>query len=413
MLPIDFPQSVEVYFVACHPNATSHFKDFTETLKNRGIGCRIIKPEDVAEGRKIHELPEEEFSVLAQRIAKECQPATCVITDVGHSFLVQVQQALKDEYPNITRIAYYDNPEPFVPVYSETAARVMAVANAILFANNRLVDKGIMGTEGKTQIGLGYYPMADVDEIRTLRTSDVRQQKRQEFLAKAGVDDHGQPIMVYFGGANDVYYREAFPHFLKTLELAAEQQDLSTLTIVVQQHPRARTEGNIDGSLVEEWKKSAKKNFPQITLSQGSFSEALIVADSAAYYQTSAAPKFLMMGIPTMQIGHEPYDDVLTRYQLIPSATEAKSFLIGLHSLREPNAECIERVYDQLGINKEWPDVFTQFVQHLPDAKIDQHHRNIIATLIEISVGHQSLCRRLYRMILNKFSSLTASCHIP
>ncbi len=51
------------------------------------------------------------------------------------------------------------------------------------------------------------------------------------------------------------------------------------------------------------------------------------MADAAFYYQTSMGPQFVLAGIPTVQIAHETYQDILVKNKLSPSVTDVEQFL--------------------------------------------------------------------------------------
>jgi len=301
----------------------------------------------------------EEQEQLASTVAKICKKATCVITDLGHNFSVLVQKKLSEESPSIIRIAYYDNPEAYVPgEYSLTVARTMEYAQMILFANRKLAQAEIFSSpgipvdlEGKTRAGLGYANFKEIEELREKRNSRKRTQ--------------GKKLAIYFGGANEVYYKEAFPRFLQIIARASNLKDISDWSILIQQHPRSVLEGNRDGLLLEEWKKKATERSPQILLSTFSFNDALTAADLALYYQTGAAAKFMLLGIPAAQVGHEPYPDILVRNQFCPAVTDEKQFLEMLGNLRTPSLETQSKIALESGIDPSWPEALENFIEEL------------------------------------------------
>jgi len=362
----------EVYFVACHPAAGAHFADFYYELDKRGkVRCRMIAAEKAAEElakrgipvtrfyeekKPLKVLSLEEQEELASTVAKICKKATCVITDLGHNFSALVQKKLSEESPSIIRIAYYDNPETYVPgEYSLTVARTMEYAQTILFANRNLAQAEIFSSpgipvdlEGKTRAGLGYANFKEIEELKEKRSC----RKNQKFA-------------VYFGGANEVYYTKAFPRFLEIVTCASNLQDLSDWSIVIQQHPRSVLEGNRDGHLLEEWKKKANERAPRISLSKFSFNDALTATDLALYYQTGAAAKFMLLGIPAAQVGHEPYLDILVRNQFCPTVTDEKQFLEMLDNLQIPSLETQSKIALESGIDPSWPEALEIFIEEL------------------------------------------------
>jgi hypothetical protein len=377
----------EVCFVACHPAAGTHFADFFFELHQLGrVSCRMVATEKAAEelekrhvpfqnfyeGKKakaLRDLSEKEQDELAISVAKICRHARCVIIDVGTEFSTKVQTKLAELYPSIVRIAYYDNPEPFVPGgYSATAAKVMQKAQIVLFANAKLAEATLYPTsdsskpfdfQGKQKVGLGYANLRDIEELLEKRKPATRIPLQAALFNKQGLNPKTiATLAVYFGGANEIYYQQAFPRFLEILTAASKTEDLSNLAIVIQQHPRSVLEGNRDGTLLEKWNKTASKQSPKVVLSLSSFNDALVSADLALYYQTGAATRFMLAGVPTAQIGHEPYHDTLIRNGFCQSVTDEKQFLQLLDDLCTPpipNEEVRKKIAQESGIDPAWP----------------------------------------------------------
>ena len=80
-----------------------------------------------------------------------------------------------------------------------------------------------------------------------------------------------------------------------------------------------------------------------------------MIADAALYYQTSMGAQFALLGIRTIQVGHEIYEDILIRNQLAPSVTSAEGLTCELKALssdyKQPSQEVI---FDGLGICSDW-----------------------------------------------------------
>lgn len=385
-------------FVCCHPAPAAHFADFSQALAQSDIVCdfkaaetaystlkgRAIPVEDfyipalVGTIPPLSQLPDEDAERLAESVAASCSTARVVITDVGSSFAARVQKKLAEKHPEILRVAYYDNPESYVPGgYSETAAKVMDQAQVILFANANLAKSLIYSQPGvamnlsdKRCVGLGNSSLpqevAKLKEARAIEKETGAQ--RAEFLRKHGIEDRGQRIAVYMGGANDVYFDYALPHFLNILPSKGETDPLAQTTIFIQQHPRAVIEGNKDGKLLEMWKAKLGAAAPEVVLSKVKFDEAVVVADAAMYYQTTANVKCLLGGINTFQVAydtqkarHVPFDDVLTRNRLCAKTVTQDEFLQALEQKPAPIDE--ERVYTELlGINREWQRILTSLL---------------------------------------------------
>jgi hypothetical protein len=325
-----------VCFVACHGGPADHFSTFAEELTRRGYEVHIY-----ASGPALKKFQERglegviSFSVDAEAadIAKQCSKADVVITDVGHPFDLPLQQALAQDAPATLRLAYYDNPESFVPGgYSTTAAKVMQAAHRTLFANANLAPE--------KEIGLGYYPLHQPKKIAEKRSP------------KKGT-------VVYMGGNNEEYFSKAFPAFLQFLAQAVEQTDLSHLTLLLQQHPGAK-EKNLDGKLMQQWveQNGHKPNAPALIMSDLNSEEAQIVADQILYYQTSMGPQFVLAGIPVTQVGHAVYEDILVKNHLCLVATGVDGLVRALTQPKENlNPETTRQKIEQgLGIHSDWGD---------------------------------------------------------
>lgn len=366
--------SAKVCFISCHGGPADHFAAFAEHLskneKNFHIyasGPALKKFEErgvaVSNPFSIEKISSDEEDALAEQIAKACFIASVVITDVGHPFDIKVQKAFAKHAANVLRLAYYDNPEPYVPGgYSAVAAEVMAAAQRILFANSNLVETQIFREPGKEidfankeKIGVGYYPINQVEKI-ILRRTNEKAAKRAELLLKHDMIEKEQKLFSYFGGNNDEYFAKAFPAFLSFITEGMVQIDFSNLVIVIQQHPGAKAK-NQDGNLVLEWirKHGETANAPKFIISDFSSEDAQVIADGALYFQTSMGPQFVLAGIPTIQIGHETYQDILIRNKLSPSVTSPIHFIKVIKDLEDHKKE-VQRdvILDGLGIKADW-----------------------------------------------------------
>lgn len=284
---------------------------------------------------------------------------------------MKIQKALSIQAIKVPRLAYYDNPEPFVPGgYSSTAAEVMNVAEGVLFANETLAKTKIFSSVGqeidfsdKKRFGIGYYPVSQAEKIAEKRKSD-HETVRSEFLMKNGIQDNGQKVLVYFGGNNEEYFSKAFPAFLSFVAQSSKEINLKNIVIVIQQHPGAKVK-NQDGRQVESWLKEfgEQSSTPKVILSDISSDNAQVLADAALYYQTSMGPQFVLEGIPTIQIGHETYEDILVRNRLTSTVTNAIEFVQVIKKLEEMGTMPQEDLLNSLGIKQDWPDRFEDIIK--------------------------------------------------
>jgi len=372
-----------VYLIACHGGPADHFAAFTEYLTQEGIKVEIFASGVALKKFKDRGIEvqhpfsaeqtslEEEEDILAEQIAKMCSSAQVVITDVGHRFAVQLQKALSFYAPHIPRLAYYDNPEPYVPGgYSEFATEAMLATQGILFANTHLVTAPLFQEPGKEidfgsrkKIGIGYYPFQQAEKIiQQRKTEHVRM--REQFFLENNLEDMGQKLLVYFGGNNTEYFDKAFPAFLSLLEESIKQSDLSNFVFVIQQHPGAKHQ-NLDGNSLTAWIKQQPEtqNSPKTILSHFSSEIAQVIADAALYFQTSMGPQFVLAGIPTAQIGHATFYDVLVSHQLCPSVTHVDHFVQVINNLTDQKQEIPrEIIFDKLGIKENWQNLFAEAI---------------------------------------------------
>ncbi len=379
-----FISTAAVCLIACHGGPADHFATFAEALSQDiatqiyATGPALKKFEEHGIQVQIpfsldHISPEEEDS-LAEQIADSCSNASVVITDMGHPFDIKVQKALARRAVHVTRLAYYDNPEAYVPGgYSAVAAEVMQVAQGVLFANANLAQEEIYQAPGvkvdfgsRKKIAVGYYPAHQAEKIAKRRKQE-QSSLRQALFQKNNLEDTGQNILVYFGGNNEEYYSKTFPAFLSILEEAIEQKDCSDLVIVLQQHPGAKKQ-NLDRNLLEDWlSKQKNPHAPKVIISDFNSDIAQIVADGALYYQTSMGPQFVLAGIPTLQIGHETYEDILVKNRLCPSITSADQWNQVIDSLDQLNQEVPQEVILKgLGIKTDWLQILEKAILKNP-----------------------------------------------
>lgn len=362
-----------VCLIVCHGGPADHFATFAENLPKveaieiyaSGPALKKLQERGVAVTFpfSLDKISPEDEDALAEQIAKACSKAKVVITDVGHAFDIKVQKALARQATHVPRLAYYDNPEPYVPGgYSAVAAEVMQAAQGILFANSNLTQAPIFQAPNtvidfgsREKVGIGYYPINQAEEIAKRRTEE-KPMLRQALLQKNDIEDTGQKVLVYFGGNNEEYFSKALPAFLSLLEQGMEQSDFTNLVIVLQQHPGAKAK-NTDRNLFEDWASKYRQTpqAPRIIISDSNSDDAQTVADGALYYQTSMGPQFVLAGIPTIQVGHETYEDILVRNRLSPSVTSVDHLIEVIADLNQQKKE-VQRdvILEGLGIKQDW-----------------------------------------------------------
>lgn len=136
--------------------------------------------------------------------------------------------------------------------------------------------------------------------------------------------------------------------------------------IVIQQHPGAKIT-NQDREQVSLTLKEFgdKKGMPKIIVSDFSTDEAQVLADAACYYQTSMAAQFALAEIPTFQIGHEPYNDILIKNSYAPAITDAIQFVRQIEDLQKGIVKLPPRnlILKSLGIREDWVKGVIKIIQ--------------------------------------------------
>ena len=138
-----------------------------------------------------------------------------------------------------------------------------------------------------------------------------------------------------------------------------KESTFENYVILLQQHPAAKGK-NLDRAMFEECttRIKAEPKAPKMIVSDFNSDTAQIAADMAMYYQTSMGPQFILAGIPTIQIGHETFNDILVKNHFSPSVTNSSQLTTILSELSLPKKEIPhEVIFEGLGINPEWLEV--------------------------------------------------------
>lgn len=321
-----------IALIACHGASADHFSVFAQKLLSEGYTVQVFASEHAVKKFQDRNIPItmvfEDHDV--QRIADACQ-GSIVLTDVGSPTDIALQKAFTGR-----AMAYYDNPEPYVPgEYSQIANEVMQLAEKVLFANANLATSPLMDIPLEKRVGIGFFPVAQAEKLAK-RRAEEGESMRKRWFEQQGIEDRGQKLLVYFGGNNEVYFTKAFPAFLEFLE-----QDLPGYIFILQQHPAA---------------KGKQQYSPKLVLSDWTTDDIQIIADGALYYQTSMGPQLALAGIPIVQVGHQTYEDVMVRSGICPSVTKREDFAGVISSLKTTQEK--ESIYQSIGIQKDWFERF-------------------------------------------------------
>ena len=104
---------------------------------------------------------------------------------------------------------------------------------------------------------------------------------------------------------------------------------------------------------------------PKVILSDFSSDHAQVLADAALYYQTSMGPQFVLEGIPTIQIGHETYEDILVKNGFATSVTNAKGFAQFVEKLEEIDQVSKKDLLKSLGVKENWADRLENIIKEI------------------------------------------------
>ncbi len=343
---------VEICLICAHPAPAAHFADFYHELK-KDFNWKFLardKGLEVLQGRQVEALEALEALDIGKlsddEVIEICRLAKCILVDVGHPYSEQILRAFKEKAPHIVRLAYYDNPEPYVGGgYSEMVEKALPLAQRVLYANKHLA-------KSPNAIGIGYSSLpAEIAKI--------------EGLPRA----HEKRTITYFGGANADYYERAFPRFLEILGEAA----LSDMRVVIQRHPRA----DKDKELFDAWKKMHPNL--DVTISDLKDSNQMLAkSDVALYHQTSANVKFACF-VPTIQVADKIYPDCLVESGLALSALNLEQFLkaVDQNNYRPER----EKIMGLVGYDQNWPAALKKVLLF---ENLDQARVEVVVSTVDI-----------------------------
>lgn len=375
--------STTICCVVCHGGPADHFATFIPELQKMGAQvhvhaapCVIGKFKNL--GIEIDTLPISDATFtevdVARNLAEKCSKVSVLLTDLGNSFTITLQKTFKESNPQVKRLVYYDNPESYVPGgYSDIAEKTIQLADKVLFSNINLTRSPIYRNKQEEshipfekRHGIGYYPMTRVQEIRESRLEEKKTHSmRAKFFDEYQIQGKDKKVFVYFGGNNNEYYEFAFPAFKKFLVNSIKQIDLSHLVFVIHQHPIAKN-GNRDWRLIQDWLEEVRGNSraPTLVVSRWNPDQIQTIADCALYYQTSMAAQFALAGIPTIQVGHETYEDILTKNKVIPSIISTETFIETIvKGNYEGNQSDLESLIGYLGIRYDYPAALLEAIK--------------------------------------------------
>lgn len=372
-----------VCFIVCDGGPAGHFAAFVNNLFDEnqlhihiyanGPALNKLRDSNLRPGIQlqpftIDDSNREQQEQVASELIDNClkQGARTIIVDIGNKFdaVFQSVSSTKNLSTNTVRFwTYYDNPEPYVPGgYSIKAEDTIKPSKHILFSNMNLAktdsviyslpDK-LIDLTNKSVHGIGYYPVLEVEKL-----AKQRELERDPLRAENNWTNVNH-LFVYFGGNNDAYFNQAFPTFLSSLS-QVDKDLLKDILFLIHQHPAAKKE-NRDGILLKAWQEK-NPHIQSVISTLKTSDQAQIVADAALYYQTSMAPQFSLLGLPTMQVGHEVYNDVLVKFNLCYTATNPIELATGLASMKQRNEACDktqqskELIYNAIGYTADWPN---------------------------------------------------------
>lgn len=280
--------------------------------------------------------------------------------------------------PNLEKVVYYDNYEPYVAGgYSARAQEMIDLGDHLLLAHGSLrglqndQEQPIKEPSHKTH--LGYFPTHFAQQLQSARQLLAEKKQVQDQRARLfGEAAFDAQVIVLLGGANSAYFEE-FEYFIKTLEALATQESLQASSkatsaapkrlIVLQSHPRAAERGNDDQIALEVLEERAGKSLARcgIHLYHGpshSTMKVLEVASRVLYHQTTLAPQVAMAGIPIARFGRDPKGDTMTKalYPQIESASKLSHYLDG-----KLCGGHLKKLEQDVGMDSRWQEHLVTF----------------------------------------------------
>jgi hypothetical protein len=332
-----------ICFVMTHAGPAEHAAVFKEGLEQRGHevhiyadgpALEVLVRQGVMEG--LYPLNNLEMDAVDWIVAREAGVSALVL-DVSSFLSLELMERFERQSPSTLRVAYYDNPEPYVPGgYSLVASKVMGKASRVLFAYGYLEKVPLYEAPFvevelalDRRFGIGYIPLDTAKALQEVRSKTKTRAKRQ-FLVDQGYEED-KKVFLYAGGNNRDYFERGFPFFLHLLSKAQEEGiDLSSWVILFQQHPGAKQD-NVDGRRLQAWieEHGSWDKAPSWVVSHCTTEEAEPFVDAILYTQTSMGVRWAIAGIPTFQVRSELYEDLLVRYGMAEWAVSLTPLLGG------------------------------------------------------------------------------------
>lgn len=338
---------LSICFLTAHPGPANHFVEYAKVYEERSVPYQILSGEGTAgkftsAGLKVTILTNQEPAL----------DASMVIFDTSQT---ELAAKIKEKYPNIKRVLYYDNPDAFVPGgYSESIAKAVKVSDAILFANANFLSNPIYSAvdnpidlQNVERLATGYFPLQEAEKIAETKQTKAAE-LRAAFFEQHGLEDKGQKIITYLGGANSEYYEKAFPAFCKLI-FSLEPEKYRDVIFAIQQHPRAKDTGSPDLKILETF----GDNGPAVVVSKLPTIDAVAISDQVHYYQTSMAAQVAFAKILPVQIGHQVNADVMVASGF-PTVTDAEQLAVILQKKDGVERERLTSLTKMLGINPDW-----------------------------------------------------------
>lgn len=345
---------IPLSLVVCHGGPAVHFTAIQKALASRGFEVEIHASGPAADqltkmGVRFTRFDAKSEGAAAE-VAGRVKNAAIVITDVGEVFDEGIQRHL--ECSTTPHLAYYDNPLDYVPGWSTNAARVIKHASGALFANANLVSKITadgstpVDLKGKSVYGVGYYPFESAIALKERRGSD-RCGLKQDLFNALGIEDPNREVVVYFGGNTEHYFNTELPLLLKLVEEGA----FGNRVVLLQQHPGAKASGR-ETALVKD----------KIHLSPVNSETAMLLADYASYSQTSMAPQFLILEIPTIQIGGRKDDPFIQKGAVVYVSSKRD---LEAAFQNPPKKLSQQEIKGVLGAKDDWEEALANYLKSL------------------------------------------------
>lgn len=357
--------SSSLCFIASQVPAAVHFYEFASFLRDykptelilagsASLALGGLNPDIVAHFS-------DDFADSLLGTVQKCKNASHVIIDLGTDESTQIYEELRRVYPEKEIIVYYDRYEDHYTGYRSCAYKVLKEAR-VWFANTHFLHQEVYDLD-KTEIqftpgqrvGIGFYPMYEVERLRSARATS-RSRVRQRFFSRHGLKRRWHKVISYMGGATESYFKRVFPRVLENLEKVIEKRNLSAFVFVLQKHPATKFDPR-DLVSLRKWKDRNKENpfRPKFVISESSSEELEVASDAIWFDKPGRSMDWALAGIRVAQVRHKTILHHLVTRGISPSLITAKGMSAWFQAFPIRKAfVSVTEVEDAIGYSPHW-----------------------------------------------------------